>query len=168
MSVISTWLFVTGIVTVILVGMLAIVNVVGQYRSLLNEGVPMPCHVVYQRTIGRLVPGATHPLDHLVGRAAFLSWDVRWGDSGTTTARILGVGSTDSTLSIRLSKPIMLQPTDAVPRVQLSEVRFVPVVVSRAGFGKKEVSGYLEPCLLEGLYVKASIVVYPESVELMM
>ncbi len=168
MSLASTWFFVTGILTFALVGMLAIVNVVGQYRSLLKEGVPMPCHVVYQRTIGRLVPGVIQPLDHLVGRAAFLSWDVRWGSSGTTTARIVGVSSAENSLSIRLSKPIMLQPTDAVPRVQLSEVRFVPVVASRAGFGKREVSGYLEPCLLEGLYVKASIVVYPESVELMM
>jgi len=166
MPAVGIWFLVTGIAVCVLVSMLAIVNIVAAYRSLLNEGVPMPGYVLYQRTIGRLVPGVIPSLDRLIGRAAFLSWDIRWVSCGNTTARVMGVNSTEKALSLRLSKPIVLHAADAAPQVQLNDVRFIPTVVGRAGFGKMAVSGYLKPSLPEELSIKASIVVYPENDEL--
>ena len=160
MLVVAVWLMLTAA----LVGILVIVNIVSAVRWLSAQGVPSPLLVIYQRTMGRLLPARIEPIETFIGRTALLSWDVRWVTSGNTLARVTGADSIGDQLTLHLSKPIVLYATDKAPELHIENVQFKPKVRGRCAYGKRAVSGHLSPPIMEGLYATASIVIYPDRV----
>lgn len=118
---------------------------------------------MYRRTLGRFLPGRTDPIETLLGRTAFLSWDIRWVTAGKTLAKVIAVDNIGNGLTLQLEKPIVLHATEIAPELSLEQVQFKPGRIFPILYGKQAVSGHLFPCISEGLFASASVVVYPSE-----
>ena len=154
----------TGLIlSALLVGSLAVVNVVSEVQRLRVEGAPRPWFVVYRRIRGTLPTLCTADRQDLENRAAWLSWDLRWVTSGETLARITDTISETREVWLELEEPIKLVGTDRMPPVHLQHVRFVPGNLHKAVYDRAAVRGTLQPVLRGGLMATAEIVVYPDQ-----
>lgn len=164
MSRIADWAVTVVTLVSILLAVILSINFAAELRSITTQGVPRPWLVMYRRTLGRFLPGRTDPIETLVGRTAFLSWDIRWVTAGETLAKVIAVDEIGNGLMLQLEKPIVLHATEIAPELCLERVQFKPGRILPILYGKQAVSGHLFPCISEDLFASASVVVYPSEV----
>jgi hypothetical protein len=134
-----------------LVAILFSVNFIVELRSLAMQGVPRPWFVMYRRTAGRFIPTRSEPIESLVGRAALISWDIRWLTSGNTMAKVIAVNRIGSELTLRLDKPIVIHATENVQRSAWSKHSSNLSRASQISMESKPFMGYFplyERCLV--------------------
>lgn len=161
MSDAAVWTITVGALVCILLAILFLTNFVLELRSLAMQGVPRPWFVMYCRTVGRFIPGRTDPIESLVGRMAFLSWDIRWLTSGNTMAKVIAVNEIGNELMLGLDQPIVIHATENAPALCLEQVQFKPRQSFLSLYGKQAVSGMFFSGGSDALSGTASVVVYP-------
>lgn len=140
-----TWLIawllgITGVAGVI-AGSLSI----STYRRLARDGVPAPGEVLRKLWLTPvtwiLPPGGPGDGAELVGRRAWVSWDLRWGPSGQSSA-IVQDGD-ERHLRLLLLTPVKMPSGPRAELVDATDVRFWPSRKPNYSWGTA--SGVLEP-----------------------
>lgn len=157
------WLAIVGFLVLVLV----VVNLFAEFRRLRTLRFPRPVFLLARRVRGRLPARDTRRRATLVGRRAWVSWDIRWLTAGETLASVVGEADGDK-LDLELQEPIHLYATSDAPEVTLRSVRFVPPGRQPARYDSSAVRGVLEPDLGHGEQATAVIVVYPPDAQLVM
>jgi hypothetical protein len=151
------------IISALLVGSLAVVNIALEVRRLRVSGAPRPWFVVYRRMSGMLPILFPAGRQDLEDRAAWLSWDLRWTAAGETLARITATVPETGEVRLKLAESITWVGNDPMSPVYLETVRFIPANPGKAAYDRIAVRGTILPALGSGLMATAEIVVYPDQ-----
>jgi len=144
--------------TILVFGPLITLALLGEARSLRRSGIPQPWFVIRCR-LRTLLPKLVHSSHHniLTGRLAWLTWDLHWGPSGETTARVTGRLPAEGALTLVLDQPI------EYAAVQLRQVEFYPYKPRAAQYDSVAVRGTLLPEVDSGYRCTATLIVYPDG-----
>jgi len=161
-NVVAVALTTIGASALLMSGLVAI-NAVAELRRLRARHTPRPWFLICRRVRGAILPPTCSPTigAELDRRTGWLSWDLRWVNSGETLVRVSQAIPESMDLYLDLEDPIVLAATGDVPAVHLDRVRFVPRDPRKAAYNRSAVRGTLRPILAGGLMATAEIVVYP-------
>ena len=117
---------------------------ISTYRRLARDGVPAPGEVLrklWLTPVTWILPGGPGDVAEVVGRRAWVSWDVRWGPSGQSLA-IVQDGD-ERHLRLLLLTPVKMPSGPRPELVDATDVRFRPSRTPHYSWGTA--SGVLEP-----------------------
>lgn len=143
------WLLAWAGGVVLFLGPILAIIFLAAVRSLRQHGIPRPVFVTVRRVVG-LLPIPSRSVRSIEGRAAFVAWDRRWLDGGTTTATITRADSNTRELELELHQPIG----------DVLSVTFKPHRRSRASYTFGAVRGTLTPPI-DGVTATAEVLAYP-------